>query len=94
MPEKQEGLDGTGRNPSRCPPAVQALKFNSNAKFHAELRRRVNEYFRTVGRPPRGGWQMYLKSGIILSCFFLSYLALVFWAQNLWQGLSSRPVAG
>jgi len=92
MPEKQEGFERTGRNPSRYPPAVQGLKFNSNAEFHTELRRRVNEYFRTAGRPQRGGWQIYLKSGVILTFFFLSYLALVFWAQNLWQGLIAAVV--
>ena len=54
MPEKQEGFERTGRNPGSHPPVVQGLKFNSNAEFHTELRRRVNEYFRTVGRPQRG----------------------------------------
>ncbi len=92
MPEKQEGFERADRNPSRYPPAVQGLKFDSSAEFHTELRRRVNEYFRTVGRPQRGGRRIYLKSGIILSCFFLSYLALVFWAQNLWQGLITAVV--
>jgi linoleoyl-CoA desaturase len=35
---------------------------------------------------------MYLKSAVILSCFVVSYLALVFWAQNLWQGLTTAVV--
>lgn len=47
----------------------------------------MDEHFRTMGRPRRGGWRIYLKSAIILSCFFLSYIALVFWAQNIWQSL-------
>ena len=33
---------------------------------------------------------MYLKAAIILCLFFSSYLALVFLAQNLWEGLAYR----
>jgi linoleoyl-CoA desaturase len=90
MPEKLEGLertDRTDRNPSHYPPAVKILKFDGNTEFQIEVRRRVKEYFLSVGRPQRGGWRMYLKSAIILACFLTSYLALVFWAHNLWQGL-------
>ena len=80
-------FERTGRNRSYYPRVARSLKFNGNTDFQTELRRRMDEHFRTMGRPQRGGWRMYLKSGIILSCFFLSYIALVFWAQNSWQGL-------
>lgn len=92
MPEEQKGLEKTGKNPGRPSPVAQDLKFDGNMELQAELRRRVNEHLRATGRPQRGGWRMYLKSGIILSSFFLSYSALVFWAQNLWQGLIAAVV--
>ena len=87
MRRSSGGFGRTGRNPSHYPPVAQSLKFNGNTAFQTELHRRVDEYFRTSGRPQRGGWRIHLKSAIILSSFFLSYLALVFRAHNLWQGL-------
>ncbi|MGA2107623.1 MAG: acyl-CoA desaturase [Syntrophorhabdales bacterium] len=87
MSEKQDGFERIDTNPSHYPPTVQSLKFGTKVDFQVELHRRVDEYFRRTGRPRRGGWRMYLKSAIILSCFFLSYLALVFWAHHIWQGL-------
>jgi hypothetical protein len=45
------------------------LKFAKNNGFHAELRRRVDEYFHTSGRRQRDCPQMYLKTMIILACF-------------------------
>ena len=63
------------------------LKFNSDPSFHTALRSRVDDYFQQTGRPRRGGWKIYLKAAILLACFFSSYVALVFFASNLWQGL-------
>jgi linoleoyl-CoA desaturase len=66
----------------------QRLKFNPDTKFLAELHRRVDDLFMHTGRPRRGGWRIWLKSAIILACFFTSYALLVFAAQTIWQGLS------
>jgi linoleoyl-CoA desaturase len=62
-------------------------KYNKNVEFQTALRRRADDYFRRTGRPRRGNRQIYLKAAILLTCFFLSCLALVFVAQNLWQAL-------
>jgi hypothetical protein len=42
----------TGTEPVR-------LEFVGENAFELELRRRVDEYFRTTGRRPRDCWQMY-----------------------------------
>ncbi len=66
---------------------AETLRFNTDRTFHEKLHHAVDEYFRSTGRQKRGGWQIYIKSCVILACFFLSYLLLVFLAQNVWQGL-------
>ena len=71
------------------PPHVMEdrLKFNGDNSFHRELRRRVDVEFKRTGRRQRDSVQMYLKTGIILTAFALTYVALVFLASNGWQAL-------
>jgi linoleoyl-CoA desaturase len=88
MAEKREETEKTERDPERRAPSGPGLKFNDNLKFHIALRQKVDDYFRSTGRPRRGNWQVYLKAAILLSCFFFSYLVLVFFAENLWQGVT------
>ena len=63
------------------------LKFSENRAFQIELRRRVDEFFRTTGRRRRDCWQMYLKSALILFCSGAVYVLLVFFTHTVWQGL-------
>ena len=63
------------------------LKFGNDNAFQLELRRRVEEYFRTTGRRQRDCWQMYLKTAILVAGFAVSYVLLVFVAQSWWHGL-------
>src|SRR2546422_9292323 len=72
----------------------QQLKFADGNAFQLELRRRVEEYFRTTGRRPRDCWQMYLKTAILLAGFAVSYTLLVFADQTWWQGLLLAVLLG
>src|SRR3989449_4624373 len=72
----------------------QQLKFANGNAFQLELRRRVEEYFRTTGRRPRDCWQMYLKTAILLAGFAVSYTLLVFVDQTWWQGLLLAVLLG
>src|SRR2546425_2764285 len=72
----------------------QQLKFADGNAFQLELRRRVEEYFRTTGRRPRDCWQMYLKTAIPLAGFAVSYTLLVFVDQTWWQGLLLAVLLG
>jgi len=67
--------------------AGRRLTFGNDNAFQLELRRRVDEYFRTTGRRQRDCWQMYVKTTILLACFAGSYVGLVFVAETWWQGL-------
>jgi linoleoyl-CoA desaturase len=72
----------------------QRLTFGGSGSFHAELRRRVEEFFRRSGRRQRDCWQMYLKSAILLAFFAASYALLVFVAATWWQALPLAILLG
>ena len=68
--------------------SILKLDFGEDNAFELDLRGRVREYFLSVARcPETGNWKMYLKSAIVMASFFASYVLLVFFAQNVWQGL-------
>jgi linoleoyl-CoA desaturase len=70
------------------------LKFGGDSAFQLELRRRVDEHFRTTGRRERDCWQMYVKTAIILACLAVSYLLLVFAADAWWQAVPLAILLG
>jgi linoleoyl-CoA desaturase len=83
-----------GRQPGRASEFRNSLAFGRNNLFQVELRRRVDEYFRTTGRRPRDCWQMYVKTAIFVTSFASSYVLLVFVAQTWWHGLLLAVLLG
>jgi linoleoyl-CoA desaturase len=65
----------------------QRLKFEQDAGFQRELRRRVEAFIRERGVQERDCPRMYLKTAAILAIFALSYIFLVFFAQTAWQAV-------
>ena len=63
------------------------LKFAGDSGFHAELKRRVLEYFEHSGLSPKGGPRLYVKTAVMLLWFGASYASLVFLAETWWQAL-------
>lgn len=72
----------------------RSLKFAGNSDFQAEVRRRVDEFFRSTGQRQRDCPQMYVKTAILLCCFIATYALLVFFAQTWWQALPLAIVLG
>jgi linoleoyl-CoA desaturase len=72
----------------------RSLKFAGNSDFQVEVRRRIDEFFRTTGRRERDCPQMYVKTAILLVCFITSYVFLVFIAQTWWQALPLAILLG
>ena len=68
--------------------------FGRDTTFQLELRRRVDDYFRTTGRRRRDCWQMYVKTAILFGGLASSYLLLVFVAQTWAQGLLLAVLLG
>jgi len=73
---------------------AERLKFGTTDGFQLELRRRVDEFFRSTGRRQRDCPQMYLKTAIIVTCFVAAYGLLVFVAQTWWQALPLAMLLG
>lgn len=87
MTHQQEVRASPAGQPVQAAAPGRSLKFGHDNAFQLELRRRVEEYFRTTGRRQRDGWQMYVKTAILAAGFAGSYLLLVFVAETWWQGL-------
>jgi linoleoyl-CoA desaturase len=71
-----------------------ALKFGTDHSFQFELRRRVDEHFRTTGRRQRDCWQMYLKTAIVIATLAISYWLLVFVVHASWQSVPLAVLIG
>jgi len=94
MTQKQEAHTSPAGPPDRAVEAATKLKFGKNDGFQIELRRRVDEYFRSSGRRKRDCPQMYVKTAILLACFAASYALLVFAARAWWQALPLAVLLG
>jgi linoleoyl-CoA desaturase len=70
--------------------APSGLKFGAGDRFYAEVRRRVDQFFRTTGKSRRDCPQMYLKTAVVLAWFAACYGLLVFVMGTWWLAL---PVA-
>jgi linoleoyl-CoA desaturase len=71
-----------------------ALKFGTDHSFQLELRRRVDEHFRTTGRRQRDCWQMYLKTVIVIATLAIPYWLLVFVVHTWWQSVPLAVLIG
>ena len=72
---------------NECAGSDQRLKFEHDAGFQRELRRRVEAFIREQGVQERDCLRMYLKTAAILTVFALSYIFLVFFARTAWQAV-------
>jgi linoleoyl-CoA desaturase len=88
--------DGISRPGSLTLPtaAPGELKFGASDGFHEELRRRVDQYFRSTGRGQRDCPQMYLKTALIFAWFAASYVVLVFFTPTWWICLPLAVLLG
>jgi len=64
-------------------------KFPADTGFQAEVKRRVEAYFRSTGKRERDNPSMYVKTAAIMAWVVGSYALLVFAAQTWWQGLAA-----
>jgi len=55
------------------PSAPTRVAFQPSGAFHADVKARVEAYFRDTGRSPRGGGRLGLKIGLLAAWFAASY---------------------
>ena len=68
---------------------TRKISFPARADFYKTLKRRVQQYFTENKLPRTGTWRMFLKTGIILSWFVVSYILLVFFSTSLIMAIIS-----
>lgn len=60
-------------------------KFSNSAQsFHAELKKRINNYFEERGKSTTGNMTLYTKAIILLIAFVFVYVHLVFFTPVIW----------
>ncbi len=68
---------------------LQKITFPVRIGFHQKVKQRVSEYLREEGLARTGNWRMFLKTGIILAWFVVSYTLLVFYSTTLLMAVLS-----
>jgi len=63
--------------------------------FHAELKKRISDYFENVGKSTTGNTSLFVKAIILMSAFTLVYIHLVFFTPAaLWAILECVLLGG
>ena len=66
----------------------------SNTKFHAELKRRVNEYFQKNNLKPTGNFKLFFKASLLWALYIAGYIHLVFFTPPGWWAALEALVMG
>jgi len=95
MIQGHETAETGPEEPGRNKRTILKLEFGKDKSFETDLRQRVNQYFQQgTGRLKTGDWRLHLKAAILLACFAVSYVLLVFMAETIWQGLFLTVLLG
>ena len=62
--------------------ALSRISFTEKMGFHAELKRRIDTYFKENNLSKTGGWRIVIKSLLIAALTITSYIWLVFYAET------------
>lgn len=63
--------------------------------FHAELKKRVYDYFDEVGKSTTGNYNLFIKAVVLMVIFLFTYIHLVFFTPNVfWQVMESILLGG
>lgn len=74
---------------------MTAPKFLSQANsFHAEMRKRINDYFIEVGKAKTGNYTLFIKAIILSVSFALVYVHLVFFTPPVLLALAECIILG
>ena len=75
---------------------ISTPKFsNVPQSFHAELKRRISQYFEEVGKSTTGDYSLFIKAVILMLSFVLIYIHLVFFTPaTVWAILECIVLGG
>ena len=67
---------------------MASLKFSTSSQsFHAELKKRISDYFKQAGKSSTGNFSLYFKAVILVVSFLFVYAHLVFYTPATWTSL-------
>ena len=67
---------------------------NASQSFHGELKKRINEYFKEVGKSSTGNYKLFLKAIVLIVSFLFVYIHLVFFTPPVWMALLECIILG
>ncbi|MBS1947187.1 MAG: acyl-CoA desaturase [Bacteroidetes bacterium] len=67
---------------------------NVSGSFHTELKKRISDYFETVGKSTTGNLSLFMKAGILIAVFVFIYIHLVFFTPNVFFAILESVVLG
>lgn len=66
----------------------------ASQSFHAELKKRISDYFKQAGKSSTGNFSLYLKAIILVLGFLAVYTHLVFFTPDTWLALTECVLLG
>lgn len=70
-------------------------KFSSGTgSFHAELKKRIQDYFATSGNTPTGNYKLFIKGAVLATAFVALYVHLVVFTPIAWIAIAECAVLG
>ena len=74
---------------------MSTVKFaNVPQSFHAELKKRISNYFEEVGASQTGNYQLFLKAIVLMIGFVAVYVHLVFFTPNVFFQVVESVILG
>jgi linoleoyl-CoA desaturase len=62
--------------------------------FHAELKKRISDYFKEVGKSSTGNYKLFIKAIALIISFVFIYIHLVFFTPPVWLALIECIILG
>lgn len=67
---------------------------NTSQSFHAELKKRISEYFKEVGKSTTGNYSLFIKAIILVVSFLFVYTHLVFFTPGAFLAIAECVILG
>jgi len=67
---------------------------NIQQSFHSELKKRIGDYFREVGKSTTGNYSLFIKAIVLVLSFIFVYIHLVFFTPAPWLAITECILLG
>lgn len=67
---------------------------HASVSFHAELKKRINDYFHQAGKKTTGNFSLYFKAILLVTAYAAIYVHVVFFTPAPWLAITECIVLG